>query len=434
MISSNKVAVAQLGARKHYQEPILLHQWNVLDTLYTDFYSGDRIPFNLLRHSRISEHLPAVMKRMIDRYDPALKGAKIVHFPVLGYNYTKSLKQLRGQSTASAHIEAGKSFCRRIIQHGLGDADTVYGFNGACLELFQYAKQQNLRCILDQTLAERYYYYQLMQAEEARWPGWSSYPFTLTNADRELADREQQEQDLADQIICGSEFVKDSLMARGVSAEKIMVVPLGRVKDSAPLIASQLMSGQSQSPWKERPEGLHILFAGSVGLRKGIPYLLEVLLQLKGKVPFVCKAAGSIELRSEVLQPYSEVCQFLGRVPRSEMAALYTWADVFVLPSLCEGSAMVIYEALKFGLQVVTTHNSGSIISNEVGGSIVPIQDSKAIAVSLLNLFEQVTNNDCSTKLGINVEQMQAKAIDNFADAMMVSTPVPVVTNSGKKL
>ena len=40
-MSSTKVLVAQLGARKHYQEPALFYKWGILDRLYTDLYAGN---------------------------------------------------------------------------------------------------------------------------------------------------------------------------------------------------------------------------------------------------------------------------------------------------------------------------------------------------------------------------------------------------------
>nr|WP_250566232.1 glycosyltransferase family 4 protein [Adonisia turfae] len=255
--------------------------------------------------------------------------------------------------------------------------------------------------------------------EEACWSGWSESPFTITNADQELVEREQKEQDLADQIICGSEFVKNSLIERNVSPEKITVIPLGRVKDSTSLTFNTPNSKRALFPWKERSDGLHILFAGSVGLRKGIPYLLQALRQLEGVIPFVCKAAGSIELSSKPLEEYSNVCQFLGRVPRSEMASLYNWADVFVLPSLCEGSAMVIYEALNYGLPVITTNNTGSIVRNGLGGWIVPIKNADAISASILELFQYGYGQNFSEKLKDMLKQTETKAISDFRQAIL---------------
>lgn len=379
-----KVVVAQLGARKHYQEPVIFQHWGILEHLYTDFYSGDSVFIKILKHSSIHRHLPNFLKKALERYDPGLKNAKVTHFPKFCFQYTEALKQASSQESSKIFVWGGKEFCRLIIEHGLEKANTIYGFNSACYELFTYAKPKGIRCILDQTLADYSLVHQILLEEEERWQQWSLTPFTVSDADLELLQREHQEQNIADDIICGSSFVKDSLIARGVEADKISVVPLGRLKDEISLAVATT----TQTP-KERGDGLRILFVGSVNLRKGIPYLLTALKQIQGTIPFTCKVVGSLEIKPERVTEYSNVCEFLGRIPRSQVKDLYAWADVFVLPSLCEGSAMVTYEALSLGVPVITTYNSGSIARDSIDGFIVPIRDSNAIADKLLKFYTQ---------------------------------------------
>ena len=79
----------------------------------------------------------------------------------------------------------------------------------------------------------------------------------------------------------------------------------------------------------------------------------------------------------------------VGQVPRSQIHQHYAWADVFLLPSICEGSATVTYEALACGLPVITTPNTGSIVRDNIDGYIVPIRDVEAIASRLELLISQ---------------------------------------------
>lgn len=393
-MSNPRVTVAQLGARKHYQEPLLFYEWGILDTLYTDFYAGNSPMISLLRQKGIFKKLPNTFKKALDRYEPRLNQAKIIDFPKFGYQYAQKLRNYKGEGVSSIFIWAGQEFSKRILERGLGNANVIYGFNGASLELFQYAKQKGIKCVLDQTLAERSLMHKLLLEEENIWQNWPNSPFTVSDSDIELAQREQQEQDMADHIICGSQFVKDSLLERGVDGNKISVVSLGGTKESQ---SSQNISLRS-SP-KERGDGLRILFAGEVGLRKGIPYLLEALKQLKGKIAFTCKIAGSIGIKAQRVAEYKDVCDFLGRVPRSQMLELYRWADVFVLPSICEGSAMVTYEALNYKLPIITTYNAGSIVTDGLNGFILPIRTPEKISQALLTLY--------SGKHQLNVNQTQ---------------------------
>ena len=70
-------------------------------------------------------------------------------------------------------------------------------------------------------------------------------------------------------------------------------------------------------------------------------------------------------------------------MPRLQMAEQYAWADVFLLPSISEGSASVCYEALADGLPVITTPNAGSVVRDGVDGFIVPIRNAEAIVQKL---------------------------------------------------
>jgi glycosyltransferase involved in cell wall biosynthesis len=382
-----RVLIAHLGARKHYQEPILLHQWGMLDTFYTDFYARDNIINRILRSPKIYQSLPRIVKKGLDRYAPELDGAKVIDFPFLGIGFVKSLKKASADDIYDIFISVGKRFNEKILARGLDGIDTIYSFNGASLELFESAKFQGIRCILDQVIAVSSLEHRLMLEEENNWKDWSISPFRVTESMLYNAQREKIEQELADHIICGSDFVRNSLIDDGIAEHKISVISLGRVKgrNSGELFPFHYKSTKDNNT---SMDSLKILFVGLVGLRKGIPYLLEALRILENKIPFTCKIAGTIGIRQDKINDYQNLCEFLGQVPRTETTQLYQWADVFVLPSICEGSAMVTYEALMFGLPVITTYNAGSIVRDGVDGFIVPIRDAQAIADSLIKIFQ----------------------------------------------
>ena len=71
---------------------------------------------------------------------------------------------------------------------------------------------------------------------------------------------------------------------------------------------------------------------------------------------------------------------FLGILGREAMAEEFARADIYCLPSLAEGSATSIFEAMANGLPTVTTASSGSIIEDGAEGLIVPERNGLAIA------------------------------------------------------
>jgi glycosyltransferase involved in cell wall biosynthesis len=108
---------------------------------------------------------------------------------------------------------------------------------------------------------------------------------------------------------------------------------------------------------------------------------LEAAKKLQGKANF--RLVGSVRVVPEVAGYLQSHLELIGQVPRSHIHAHYAWADVFLLPSLCEGSATVTYEALAAGLPVIATPNTGAIIRDQIEGFIIPIRDVDTIVEKL---------------------------------------------------
>jgi glycosyltransferase involved in cell wall biosynthesis len=211
-----------------------------------------------------------------------------------------------------------------------------------------------------------------MREELARWPGWQP-GLNIPEFDHSAVDRAEQEWVLADCIVACSDFVREGLERCGVPQGKIRVVPYG--VDPNSFLPTAIHERDRDAP-------LRVLFVGAVGLRKGVPDLLNALVQL-GPARVEARFAGEVELDHERLDPFAHVATFLGPVPRVQMPEIYRWADVFVLPSIVEGSATATYEALLSGLPVVATLNAGSIVQNGADGFIVPIRDPDALAETI---------------------------------------------------
>jgi glycosyltransferase involved in cell wall biosynthesis len=376
------VAVAMLGARMHYAVPRLLHEAGLLDRFFTDSYVGNK-PW--LQAGLCA--LPAVLRssaveRWLGRCEPALPPEKVTSFDLLGLWYGRARQRAKGAAdTSEVFYQAAARFNRNILHVGLGDASVVWGFNGAALELFMVAKREGRCCVLEQTILPRSLERSLLRQEQLRWPGWDINPCDWS---QQLAmdGREEAEWQLADVVVTGSAFVRDGLVELGVHPQKIHVIPYGVDPNRfEPPTYRSARSSNQQGPLK-------VLFAGEVGLRKGVPDLLEAVQQFS-PAEIDLRLAGSISLHHSKLHRYHAHAQFLGAVPRSRMQDLFQWADVFVLPSILEGSATVIYEAVTAGCPVITTPNAGSIIQDGVDGFVVPIRSPERIAQALRMYIEK---------------------------------------------
>jgi glycosyltransferase involved in cell wall biosynthesis len=189
-------------------------------------------------------------------------------------------------------------------------------------------------------------------------------------------DRIAQEVQLADRIIVGSEFAARSFS--GIrSPGSVIVVPYG--------VDTGAFSPRSDA--RVPPEGpLRILFAGGLTQRKGIGYLLDAMQQLDPS-RFHLTLAGPVIGTGAGLQRFRNRYRHLAGLRPIDMPHVYRDHDVLVLPSLCEGSALVVLEAMASGIPALVTPNAGAdAVSDGVDGMIVPIRDVEAIHAALQRL------------------------------------------------
>ena len=375
-----RVTVAMLGARRHYAVPRLLYEAGLLERFYTDSYVGNKPWLETALKSIPAQVRPSGVQRWLGRCDPVLPPEKVGSFECFGLWYAWALSRAQaGSQREGICVNAAKYFNRCILKGGFADSNIVWGFNGAALELFQAAKEQKILCVLEQTILPKRLEIQLLHEEVERWPDWEP-GLEIPEINSSMSMREEQEWAMADCIVAGSEFVRNGLVKCGVPEVKIHVVPYG--------VDSSRFQQKTVGVPVAGSQPLRILFAGHVGLRKGVPDLLQALQQIKfGKVEV--RVAGSIALNSEKLKQAGNQVQFLGRVPRSEMQQLFHWADVFVLPSIVEGSAAVTYESLMSGVPVITTSNAGSIVQDGINGFVVPIRNPDALADAITRYNEE---------------------------------------------
>ena len=365
------IVVSQLGARMHYAVPRILHQAGHLERLYTDICAVKNWPRAL--GAVPPSVLPATLRRLRGRVPHDIPRGKICCFEAVGIAsvISRMLDRSRSNDTRAA-LSAGRRFSRAVEREGFGAAAGFYGISGECLEQLQAARLLGLATAVEQIIAPREIVDKLVAAESVRHPDWESAigddPFA-----EEFAAREKAEWASADVIICPSEFVRDGIAAVGGPVERCVLVPYGVDSRFRPHARDQPGTG-----------ALRVLTVGAVGLRKGSPYVLEAARRLRGIAEM--RLVGPVALHEKLRKKLREDLDLVGPVPRSEIAQHYAWADVFLLPSVCEGSATVVYEALAAGLPVVTTPNAGSVVRDGIDGFICPHGDIDQLCDKLMLL------------------------------------------------
>lgn len=238
--------------------------------------------------------------------------------------------------------------------------DLVWGFNTSSLEVFQWARRRGIRCVLDQTIGHPAAQNRVMLEEQKRHPQFfiDSYrPFDPADIDRQNA-----EVAAADLVVVGSEFCARTMIENGCPPQKILVVHYGYDESLFP----------AQPPQRPRSgnRALQCLFAGEVGPRKGIAYLLQAFENVpadKARLTLV----GRLAVPPATFKQYAAHVRHVPQVPRAEVAGYFTDADCFVFPSLFEGSAIVLYEACGAGLGIIQTDRCGDGVRAGRNGQVL---------------------------------------------------------------
>lgn len=358
--------VAQLGARMHYAVPNILHRAGMLARFYTDICAVKGLP-GLLR-TVPSALRPPSLRRLLGRVPHSVPRDRITAFSSFGLEYIRRCSARDPAELTATHLWGGRTFCSLVLSQGLDGACGVYTFNTAGLELLEYARERGLLRVMEQTIAPAEVEDDLLAEDRDIFRDWelprNSDPYRL-----EYAARERAEWECSDLILCGSEFVRHCIARCGGPVERSEVVPYG-VDLSWP-----------SPPRGRRDSRLRVLVVGAVGVRKGAPYVFEAARALGGLAEF--RWCGGVHLLPEAAAQLKRHVDLRGAVPRSSMGEHYSWGDVFLLPSICEGSATACYEALAAGLPVITTPNAGSVVRDGIDGFVVPIRSGEAVARKL---------------------------------------------------
>jgi glycosyltransferase involved in cell wall biosynthesis len=101
------------------------------------------------------------------------------------------------------------------------------------------------------------------------------------------------------------------------------------------------------------------------------------------------------------LRPHVEV---ISMVPSGEMPALFAQNDIFVFPSIMEGTPLAVQEAMASGMAVVTTEACGMVdlVEHEYNGLLVPPSDAEALEGAIWRLTQDA---DLRARLGLAAQQ-----------------------------
>lgn len=192
-------------------------------------------------------------------------------------------------------------------------------------------------------------------------------------------------------IVFSASTGKDLDSVLGIDTERIKVIPLGVESRFAPADESWRDEVVSKYHLPEK----YVLYVGNTMPHKNLPRLVEAFAAVRLSHPHVelLLAGAKDKYRHQVEAAISSsglvgAIRFIGKVPETDLPAIYSCASVFAFPSLYEGFGLPVLEAMACGTPVVAS-DAASI--PEVAGDaaiLVDPLDTMALAGAIVGVLD----------------------------------------------
>jgi glycosyltransferase involved in cell wall biosynthesis len=260
----------------------------------------------------------------------------------------------------------------RLLSNWIGSCSIFHAGTGSCLDCLGAAKRQGAVTLVD--IATRHpRAWRQSAIEECGRFGVREREGAAMLSERSLA-RMDREFETCDHIVVQSNVSRQSFVERGLG-EKTIVLRTG--------VDSEFFA----PPVPSERRLFRAVYVGRVQMAKGAAYLLQAWKRLalpNAELTLI----GEIrpEVRSVLNHFADSSVRFAGILPLPEVARCYRESDLFVFPSVSEGLAEAVLEAMATGLPVVATDASGArdCIDDGKEGLIVPVRDVEAMAEAIL--------------------------------------------------
>lgn len=244
---------------------------------------------------------------------------------------------------------------------------TIHAYEDAAEASFRAAADLGWTRSYDLPIAYWETSHELLREEAERWPEWDYTLEATRNSPAKLA-RKTRELALADIVVCPSAFVARSLPEEARRTKRVVIAPFG----SPPTRAR---------PVRPPTGKLRVLFAGGMTQRKGLADLFAAMRLLQRADVELVVLGSPVREAAFYRREYDG---FIYEKPRAHAGVLELMAscDVFCLPSIVEGRALVVQEAMSAGLPAIVTTHTGAddVIDEGRSGWVVPIRSPEAIA------------------------------------------------------
>jgi glycosyltransferase involved in cell wall biosynthesis len=262
----------------------------------------------------------------------------------------------------------------RLVARAEPAYDVVHAWPLGAERTLRAARAGGAAALLERPNAHTAFAFQAVADECARL-GIEVDPASPHRFDQARLDREEAEYEAAGQLLCPSDFVRDTFLERGFAPERLLRHQYG-------------FDPERFSPAAESPDGFAVAFVGRGEPRKGLHLALDAWFESG-----LAERGGRFVVCGELEPAYRELLAARLAHPSVEQtgpvgdpAAVMRRCHALVLPSLEEGSALVTYEARACGCVLVVSDHSGAVADPDVDALVHPAGDVEALRRHLLLL------------------------------------------------
>ena len=252
--------------------------------------------------------------------------------------------------------------------------DILTGWSSAMLEAIPIAQARGTKVVIERGSTHILTQQRILREAFAEW----KLPFRMAQDD--IIERECREYELADRIAVPTRIAADSFIREGIAADKLIINPYGVSLDAFRPPAAQRLA-------RERPV---IVCVGRVGIRKGLPALLQAFSAYADRAELHLVGPEDPEAGALLQRLPMKSVRLSGALSREGVIRALQEADVFCLPSLEEGLPLSLLQAMATGLPVIASRETGveTVDPEGMAGVAVPANRSEPLSEAMGLLLE----------------------------------------------
>jgi glycosyltransferase involved in cell wall biosynthesis len=256
--------------------------------------------------------------------------------------------------------------------------DVIHSWPGGSLETLKRAKQYHIKTFLERPNTDTRFAFEVVRKEYEKlgipMPSSSSHTYN-----KMTLNREEKEYEVADYLLCPSDFVKKTFLDKGYDEKRLKRHQYGYDPN---------VFWYSQSEHKKANE-FRLIYVGTCEPRKGLHYALEAWLNSEASNYgsfVICGGFISKEYKKYLHGFLSHPSvKYLGF--QANVLSFMQESHALILPTIEEGSALVTYEARAAGCVLLVSKASGALCEDGYDSLVHDVGDVKALTRHIDQLF-----------------------------------------------